>query len=139
LFRTELFYAERHTDKADTPDVIDAYEQDAPKSLLFLNLHLYFQTMRSWWFTQVLALLLVFGRAHCIPMAVIGTLRNFRDVLIAPETTRAIQNVTFDPDAGIKFRNSYQSWFGYKGVDLIDKLGGGYTKEQLIKLGAVTP
>jgi hypothetical protein len=72
-------------------------------------------------------------------MGVLRTLRNFRDVLIAPATSRAIQNVPFDPEAGIKFRNSYESWFGYKGVDLIDKLGRGYSKEQLIKLGAVTP
>jgi hypothetical protein len=72
-------------------------------------------------------------------MGVVGTLRNFRDVLVAPETTRATQHVPFDPDGGIKFRSGYQKRFGYRGMEIIDKLGQGYTREQLVTLGAVTP
>jgi len=104
-----------------------------------LSLYLYSQTIRPWWFTQVMALLLVFKRVPCVPMGFLGTLRNLRDVLLAPETTRVIQNVPFDPDAGMKFRNSYQNWYGYKGMSLIDTLGQGYTREQLVNLGAVSP
>ena len=60
-------------------------------------------------------------------------------MLVAPETTRAIQYLPFDPDAGINFRNGYQKRFGYRGMNLIDKLGRGYTRQQLVNLGAVTP
>jgi hypothetical protein len=72
-------------------------------------------------------------------MRLLGALRNFRDALVAPETTRAIQNVPFDPDAGTRFRNNYQSRFGYRGMSLVEKLGQGYSREQLVKLGALTP
>jgi hypothetical protein len=72
-------------------------------------------------------------------LGVIGVLRNFWDLLVAPEATRAIQNAPFDPDAGISFRNNYQNSFGYRGMNLVDKLGEGYTREQLVKLRAVTP
>ena len=95
--------------------------------------------IRSWWFLQVTTLLLVFTTAPCSPNGVVGTLRSFRDVLVAPETTRAIQEVPFDPDAGINFRNGYQKRFGYRGMGLIDKLGRGYTKQQLVTFGALTP
>jgi len=107
--------------------------------MLYVALHLYFQVIRSWWFLQVATLLLLFTTVPCSPMGVVGTLRSFRDVLVAPETTRAIQFVPFDPEAGINFRNGYQKRFGYRGVGLIDKLGQGYTRQQLITLGAITP
>jgi hypothetical protein len=95
--------------------------------------------IRSRWFLQVVALMLVFTTVPCSPMGFVRTLRSFRDVLVAPETTRIIQYVPFDPDAGINFRNGYQRRFGYRGVGLIDKLGQGYTRQQLVTLGAVTP
>jgi hypothetical protein len=95
--------------------------------------------MRSWWFSQVVALLLLFKGVTCAPTGVIGVLRYFWDLLAAPETTRAIQNVPFDPDAGISFRNNYQNSFGNRGMNLVEKLGQGYTREQLVELRAVTP
>jgi hypothetical protein len=86
------------------------------------------------------ALLLLFKGITCAPTTgVIGLLRNFWDLLVAPETTRAIQNVPFDPDAGISFRDNYQNSFGYRGMNLVEKLGQGYTREQLVELRAVTP
>jgi hypothetical protein len=85
------------------------------------------------------ALLLLFKGVTCAPTRVIGTLRNFWDLLVAPETTRAIQNVSFDPDAGISFRDNYQNLFGYRGMNLVEMLGQGYTREQLVSLRAVTP
>lgn len=88
---------------------------------------------------QVVTMLMVFTTVSSSAMGVIGTLRGFRDVLVAPETTRAIQYLPFDPDAGINFRNGYQKRFGYRGMSLIDKLGRGYTRQQLVNLGAVTP
>jgi len=109
------------------------------KSPLCFALLLYFQVIRSWWFLQVATLLLVFTTVPCSQNGVVGTLRSFRDVLVAPETTRAIQDVPFDPDAGINFRNGYQKRFGYRGMGLIDKLGQGYTRQQLVTLGAITP
>jgi hypothetical protein len=85
------------------------------------------------------ALLLLFKGVTCAPTSVTGVLRNVWDLLVAPPSTRAIQNVTFDPDAGINFRNNYQNWFGYRGMNLVEMLGQGYTREQLVRLRAVTP
>jgi hypothetical protein len=95
--------------------------------------------MRSWWFSQVVALLLLFKGVTCAPLGVIGVLRNLWNLLVAPEATRAVQNVPFDPDAGISFRNNYQNSFGYRGMNLAEKLGQGYSREQLVELRAVTP
>jgi hypothetical protein len=109
------------------------------KFTLYFALLLCFQVIRSWWFLQVATLIVVFTTVPCSPTGVVGTLRSFRDALVAPETTRAIQYVPFDPDAGINFRTGYQKRFGYRGMGLIDKLGQGYTRQQLVTLGAITP
>ena len=95
--------------------------------------------IKWWWILHAVTQLLLLTTVPCFSMGVAGALRSFRDVLVAPETTRATQNVPFDPDAGIKFRDAYQNRFGYRGMGLIDKFGRGYTREQLVTLGAVTP
>ncbi|PNF21811.1 hypothetical protein B7P43_G08433 [Cryptotermes secundus] len=87
----------------------------------------------------VVALLLLFKGVACAPLGVIEVLRNFWDLLVAPEATRAIHNVPFDPDAAISFRSNYQNSFGYRGMHLVEMLGKGYTREQLVELRAVTP
>ncbi|XP_069681513.1 uncharacterized protein [Periplaneta americana] len=87
----------------------------------------------------VAALVLALQTALCARAEVLNVLGGVHDALFAPEMTRAVQSVPFDPDAALRDRQGYQARFGPRGTALVDKLGRGYSREQLVRLGAVTP
>ena len=86
----------------------------------------------------VLQVMLMVMTVQGAPNVWMKALRFARESVIAPKITRTLQNIPFNPDDGLRYRRSYQQFYGVRGTRLVDLFGQGLEREQLIRMGAVS-
>ncbi|XP_067002186.2 uncharacterized protein [Anabrus simplex] len=84
------------------------------------------------WYLVVLAGLL--WQASCQNLQT-----RLRNTLVGSDNYRSTFVLPFDPLDGARNRRSYQIQYGVRGKNLIEQIGLGFSKPELVRIGAIPP